>query len=189
MSTITASIDHVTLQTVRDHSFSHGLAAVGTGWNTALFDDFAVRPVAGSASANLALGKQLTASSQWSDDYTAAKANDDNPDTRWNAAAGKALGEWLELDFGRPTHFDTVHIIQFGQRITRSRLEAWDGTRWTEIITGGSAGQDDWTWSFPAVEARKLRLVILEVNGVPAQTSPSIHELEVFLDGVGTTSR
>ena len=160
--TITALIDHVTVQSVRDHSFSHGLAAIGTGWNPALFDDFAVRPVAGSASGNLALGKQLTASSQWSDDYTAAKANDDNPDTRWNAAAGKALGEWLELDFGRPTRFDTVHIVQFGQRITRSRLEAWDGARWTEIITGGSAGKDDWTWSFPAVEARKLRLVVLE---------------------------
>jgi galactosylceramidase len=45
-SAITALVDHRMIQTLQDHAFSHGMAGVGSGWNTALFDDFSLRPVA-----------------------------------------------------------------------------------------------------------------------------------------------
>ena len=179
-SRISGLIDGVEVAAVFDSACRRGMAALGTGWNCAMFDNFSVRPIEGPDSPNLALGKPATASSQWDDQHPAAAANDGQLDTRWNAAQGKAIGEWLELDFGQPTRFNNVHLVQFGQRITRYRLESQNGDQWAEVISGNSAGRDDWAVSFPEVEARKIRLVVLEVSGPPEQTSPSIYEFEVY---------
>lgn len=46
---ITALVDRQMIATVQDRSFSQGMAGVGSGWNTALFDDFSLRPLANTA--------------------------------------------------------------------------------------------------------------------------------------------
>jgi len=179
-SRITGLLDEVELAAVFDSACRRGMAALGTGWNCAMFDNFAVRPIEGPDSPNLALGKGATASSQWDDKYPASAANDGKLDTRWNAAKGKAIGEWLELDFGQLTRFNNVHVSQFSQRITRYRIESQNGDQWDEVVSGNSAGRDDWAVSFPEVQARKVRLVVLDVNGSPEETAPSIFEFEVY---------
>jgi galactosylceramidase len=179
---VTVCVDGAELQTVEDGSLRRGMAGLGSGWNGAEFADFRVRPLGGPEPANLALGKRATASSQWSEAYAAAAATDGNAQTRWNAAAGKAVGEWLEVDLGEPTRFNTVVVTQFSRRITHYRLEGLQGQRWTELCSGSSAGQDEWTACFPAVEARKVRLVVLEVTAPPESNPPSIFELEAYLE-------
>jgi hypothetical protein len=42
-SRITAFLDNVTLATLTDTSSSYGMAAVGSGWHVAYFQNFAVR--------------------------------------------------------------------------------------------------------------------------------------------------
>ena len=42
--TITASIDGAEVATVEDRSFPVGTAALGSGWNVAEFDNFALKP-------------------------------------------------------------------------------------------------------------------------------------------------
>jgi hypothetical protein len=44
---IVASIDGVEVKVIEDGTFSRGMAGVGSGWNHALFDNFAVRPIPG----------------------------------------------------------------------------------------------------------------------------------------------
>ena len=45
---IAASIDGVEVKVIEDATFSRGMAGVGSGWNHALFDNFAVRPIPSS---------------------------------------------------------------------------------------------------------------------------------------------
>ncbi len=44
-SSITAGIDGVEAKTIRDKTFSAGMAGLGSGWNTARYDNFSVRPL------------------------------------------------------------------------------------------------------------------------------------------------
>jgi F5/8 type C domain len=126
---------------------------------------------------DLARGKPTIASSQWSEEFSAAKADDGNLSTRWNAAEGKAAGEWLEIDLGRPTRFQRTVIRQFGERITRYKIQYWNGNRnqWREAFTGpmGAVQRD----RFPAVIGSKVSLLVQETKG--GQT-PSIFSLAAF---------
>ena len=124
---ITANLDGTDLGTAVDFAYPSGMTGLGTGWNCAEFDNFAVEPVAGSRLVNLAQGKKARASSQWSDQYAAACAFDGDGNTRWNAAAGKTAGEWLEVDFGRPERFDLVSVRQFDTRIAQYRIQVAEG--------------------------------------------------------------
>jgi hypothetical protein len=63
---IRAEIDGGTVRSVEDFAYHSGLAGLGSGWNTALYDDFAVRPVAGPEMVNLAKGRPTRASSNTS---------------------------------------------------------------------------------------------------------------------------
>jgi galactosylceramidase len=178
---ITASIDGKDIATAADFAYRSGLAGVGSGWNCALFDDFAVRPVSYGTLMNLAEGKRATASSQWSDQYAAQFAVDGDCDTRWNSAPGKLVGEWLQVDFGRKVRFDTVCVRQFGNRITKYKIQYLDGGRLLDAVSGDSKGQEHWTARFPPVTAEKVRLVVVALKGSnPQFDTPSVYELEVY---------
>ncbi len=47
-SNIVASVDGVAVKTMKDTTFSAGMVGLGSGWNTARYDDFFVRPILGS---------------------------------------------------------------------------------------------------------------------------------------------
>ena len=177
---ITATLDGANLAAVVDFTYASGMTAIGSGWNCAEFGNFAVRPVAGRQITNLAQGKPARASSQWSDQYGAACAVDDDDNTRWNAAAGKAVGEWLEVDLGRRVRFNVVAVRQFDQRIAQYRIQVADGDGpWRDVASGDAKGQSNWTNRFASIEAAKLRLLVVSMRN-PQKDTPSIYELQVF---------
>jgi galactosylceramidase len=173
---IAAMIDGHAVAQVIDETFAQGNTGLGCGWHTAQFSHFEIRTA--PSPPNLAQGKPASASSEWSAEYAASRANDGKSTTRWNAANGKAAGEWLELNFGQPTTFNQIVQHQFGERITRYEIQYWDGGQWVTILTSGPmrAVQRD---RFPAVTASKVRLLVQRTrNG----ETPSIFEFKVYLD-------
>ena len=184
-SRIVASIDRVEVQALDEDDldgFDRGMAGLGSGWNNARFDNFSVREVAGPSRprrANLALGKKATASSNYSDSFSARFANDGNPATRWNAAVGNEAGAWLEIDFGRPTRFNRIAVRQLDQRIEKYKIQYWDGAGWRDAHSGATA-DESWRASFPPVQASRVRLLVVSTrNNITA----SIYEFGVYDDG------
>ncbi len=94
--TISVMIDGTQVARLVDRSSDHGNFGIGSGWHGAQFANIAV--CSQPPLDDLARGKPAIASSQWSEEYRAARADDGNLATRWNAADGKAAGEWLEID-------------------------------------------------------------------------------------------
>lgn len=114
---------------------------------------------------NLALTATATASSTWAAaGYEAPNACDENPDSRWSAAAGD-LSPTLEIDFGTPTRFDRVIVNEYGEgnayRCTSFVLESGEGETWTTLHTGTTLGESIRIDLTTAVTSRKLRLRIL----------------------------
>ncbi len=185
---VTANLDGTDLGSAVDFSYTNGMAGLGTGWNCAEFDNFAVVPVAGPRITNLAQGKKARASSQWGDEYAAARAFDGDGNTRWNAAAGKTAGEWLEVDFGRSERFNLVSVRQFDTRIGQYRIQVADHSAnsthdgpWRDVASGDAKGQSSWVNRFAPVEAGKLRLLVVSTRGKHAENdTPSIYEIQVY---------
>jgi len=173
---ITVAIDGAQEAPIEDNSFDQGNAGIGSGWHGAQFANIAIHSVPPPARVDLARGKSARASSQWNVEYTADKANDGNPGTRWNSADGKTAGEWLEIDFGKPTAFNQTVIEQFGERITKYKIQYWDGVQWVDALVGGPmhAGQRD---RFPLVTGSKARLIVLDTKG---GETPSIFKFAVY---------
>jgi alpha-L-fucosidase len=115
---------------------------------------------------NLANTATTTASSTWMIDagYEAPKATDEDPDTRWAAAAGDP-SPWLEIAFANSTRFDRVIINEYGEddvyRCTSFNLQAWNGSSWDIIHTGTTLGESIRIDLSAPVTATKLRLQIL----------------------------
>jgi galactosylceramidase len=122
---------------------------------------------------NFALTSIPSASSIWSVDYTAEKANDANSETRWNSAGADVNGSWLQLDFGQEVTFDRTKLTQFDDRILSYKIQYYDGP-WKDAYAGGQLGSES-TNIFPAVTGTKARLYI-----ETATTCPSIYEFEVY---------
>lgn len=122
---------------------------------------------------NLALGATTSASSIWSDDYTAEKANDDDYDTRWNSAGWDVDGSWLEFDFGKEVTFSRTRLTQYDDRILNYSIQYYDG-QWKDAYIGASPGHEQIN-IFPAVSGTKTRLLVTD-----ATTCPSIYEFEVY---------
>ncbi len=170
---ITAYLDNHIVARIEDHTFQRGNAGIGCGWHAAQFANIFMdsKPLA----EDLARGKPARASSQWSGQFGADKANDGNPATRWNAADGKTVGEWLEVDLGKPVGFNRTVIHQFEERITKYKIQYWDGKAWRDCVVGGPmrATQRD---RFPEVTASKVRMLVLATKD--GQT-PSIFDFAV----------
>jgi hypothetical protein len=130
--------------------------------------------------ANLALHATAYASSQWDANYSSFGAIDgDTTTTRWNAAAGAAIGEWLEIDFGGATTFDQTTIREALNRITGYTLQYHNGSIWVDLISARTIGSSK-TDTFPAVTASRLRLYVTSAVSNGGGASPSIYEFEVF---------
>jgi len=170
---ITVSIDGQGVGEVIDGTYVCGLAGFGSGWHRAQFDNFEVK--ADAADANLALGKRTTASSFANVDSIAAHAADgDAFTTRWTAANGRVAGEWLEIDLGTDTRFNTAILKPFEDRISAYRIQFWDGRDWADAFAGRNLGAAPKRVDFPAVTARRVRLLI-----TAAKAPPSIAEFEI----------
>jgi alpha-L-fucosidase len=130
------------------------------------------------APVNLAIGATATASAIWSDpndknDYSAARAIDGNPGTRWASAKDTAAAT-LEVDFGKAVEFDRVVISEYAERVKSFAVEVWNGSKWSEVATGTDLGERK-ELRFPVAKASKVRLNIKQ-----ATDAPSIWEFKVL---------
>lgn len=137
-------------------------------------------PFSGSARGiNLVLQKEVEASSEWSDTYSAAMAVDGDPGTRWSAAKEDISNSWIQVDFGQSEPFDSVLLSEYSQRISSFTIEAsTDGKTWEEVYSGESVPVT--TITFDKVSARYIKINILE-----ASESAGFWDIEVY-DSTGT---
>ncbi len=128
---------------------------------------------------DLARGKKAEASSQWNDGYAAGKTVDGDFDTRWSAAKGETANQWVQVDLGKTAEFDTVLTADYGLRTQKYLVEiSNDGKVWEEVADGGTLGNQanqPHAISFDAVEARYVKLTIVE-----ASSEPSLFVLQVY---------
>ncbi|MBN1420904.1 MAG: discoidin domain-containing protein, partial [Planctomycetes bacterium] len=118
---------------------------------------------------------RASASSSWAaGGYDPALAVDGDPETRWNAADGTKGGQWLEVDFGEEKTFERIIIQEAFDRTTAYRIEAWDGSAWSDCARGERIGSRK-TETFPPVKASRVRLTIESI----ASDSVSIREFEI----------
>jgi hypothetical protein len=184
---ITALINNHRVADVIDIKYKNGMAGVGSGWNNARFDNFKANPYTGPPPKpvsdpkllNLALAKTATASSTKDPDYNPNKAADGDHTTRWSSAPGTGKDQWLEIDFGTPTTFDTTITRQFRGFIVKHKIQYWDGSEWKDAYTGGKmedpSPQID---TFPPVIANKMRYYVTSKSDI--YNSVSLWELEVY---------
>ncbi|MCU0917879.1 MAG: alpha-L-fucosidase [Planctomycetes bacterium] len=139
-----------------------------------------IEPVA-VASASLASGAKATASNvfQGNRTYSAAKAVDGDPATRWATDSGTKQA-WLELDLGKPVRFGRVTIDEEFDRIRRFELQSRDGQTWKTFLQGTRIG-DQYSQDFRPVTTQYVRLNILD-----AADGPTIWEFQLLPPAVGT---
>jgi hypothetical protein len=133
----------------------------------------------GGGSGNLALNKPASASTTWSASYDAPKAVDGDTATRWSAASGQTANQWLLVDLGAATTYDSVTIKEISyQRVTAFKIQSsTDGTTFTDRASGTTIGAS-LTVPFSAVSARYVRLFVTSASSVP-----TINEFEVYNSG------
>jgi alpha-L-fucosidase len=107
-------------------------------------------------------------------DYSADKAFDGNPGTRWATDSGTTAA-WVSLKFATPQHLGKVRIQEaYPGRVQQFELMAEMGTEWKKVSSGTTLGAD-YRCSFSPVVASGLRLNILK-----ATDGPTIKEIEFW---------
>lgn len=134
-------------------------------------------PLAPTGSGALTAHRPATASNVHGNNtqYGADKAVDDDPETRW-ATSDDTKQAWLEVELAQPSSISRLVIQELDPRITRYQLQYRQTAteEWKVALEGTTAGTA-FTQTFPAVQARLLRLNILD-----STKPPTIWEFQVF---------
>ncbi len=182
---ITAFLDGSPLTTVTNQTFRRGMVGVGSGWNQAWFDNLSVVPTAGAkqpfevarrrSSQNLLLRKPAKSSStEFS--YSAENLVDCEPDTtRWAGSKGRRSGDWVEFDLGGDFAIHEAILRPYDTAILGYRIQYWDNTGWKDVFVGGAMAFPVQHDVFPAVTARRVRLLVTDT-----QWTPSLWEMELY---------
>jgi alpha-L-fucosidase len=103
------------------------------------------------------------------------KAVDDDPETRW-ATSDQTKQAWLEVELAQPSTISRLVIQELDLRLTQYQLQYRLNTNeeWKVAYAGTKAGTR-FTTTFPAVQARFVRLNILD-----STQAPTIWEFQVF---------
>ena len=109
--------------------------------------------------------------------FTADKAFDGNPQTRWNAGQSDFVDQWLEASFGQPVTVDRLVVREALDRIVAWTVQYYDGENWQTAAEGDMIGASK-TIEFPAVTASRFRFVANKT--VEGNTTASIYELEFY---------
>jgi hypothetical protein len=144
--------------------------------------DFALSPLP----PNLALKAKAAASSEDSDTFNAAKANDGNLATRWLAGAGEQAGAYLEMDWDSAQTLTKVTVREQFDRIRNYTLQRWDASKndWADIaanvavpVQGSNANLVNPVLAnvfAQPITTTKVRLLVVD-----ATAEPSVVEMEV----------
>ena len=95
----------------------------------------------------------------------------------WRPDPKAAMPQWVELDFGKPVRFNTVHVsFQSNQmRADQFRLEAFEAGQWRTLAEVAENYDRRRVLSFPPATAQKLRLFILK-----ARPNMGVCEIRVY---------
>jgi Glycosyl hydrolase family 59/F5/8 type C domain len=186
-SNITFSVEGMGSITVRDTNYASGMVGVGSGFNGAFFDNLEVRPIAETGPVerglivNLAEGRRVRASSVRDEVSLPSYAVDADNLRCWSAAKGDLGGAWLEVDFGKPTRFDSVAVSEFQRRIGRYEIQVPEGANWRTVLAGESGPGLLWGGAFAPVTAPKVRLrVASTMSDDPDLGTPQVVEMEIY---------
>lgn len=114
----------------------------------------------------------------------------ENPASLWASDSAAALPQWLELDFGKATEFDTVHLTfdtDLSTQITGAAypkecvkeyaLSFWRDGGWVPLVETTGNYQRHRIHRFAPVTSEKLRLTILATHGSP---SARVYEIRAY---------
>lgn len=112
-------------------------------------------------------------------------ANDNNFRSAWTADTGHNYG-WVEIDFKKLTHFNTVTVIARGEQghhevpsISSYQVQYWADGDWHEIVRSATASIAQ-IQQFSGIEATRVRITATGVAGQP----PSITEFGIYEEPV-----
>jgi hypothetical protein len=132
---------------------------------------------------NLAVGKTVTASSELSATYSAAKVNDDNTTTRW-AASATTFPQWVKVDLGSQRTISEVEMMfafagNPGDCYDFIVETSPDNANWTTKVNQSPNGNTAQTqrYGFSSVSARYVRITI---SGAPGTYRASLYEFRIF---------
>lgn len=161
-----------------------------SGWQAAQLAELEVR-APGESSANLALGKTLTASSS-TQVYLPANANDGNTASYWESA-NNAMPQWIQADLVASVRVDRVVLRlpeSWGARTQTLKIQgSANGSDFTDLTAAkgydfNAAGGNAVSITFDAATTRHLR-VLISANSV--QPGGQLSELEVYGPQTGDT--
>jgi alpha-L-fucosidase len=126
-------------------------------------------------SGSLSMAKKVKASNVYQNmrQYSADKAVDDDPATRWATDTGTKQA-WLEVDLGKLTTFNRAFISEEFDRVKQFELQYKEGGQWQTITEETKIGRK-LNLEFSPVTARHVRLNILK-----ASDGPTIREFQLF---------
>ncbi len=132
----------------------------------------ALKPIASLATSTQ--GKPARASNVYQNEaeYTAEKAFDGEPETRWATDAGVHQA-WVEVELGKPLTFDRIAISEAYERVRKFELQVREGEGWRTFHAGATLGEK-FAATFPPVTGNAVRLNILE-----ATDGPTIWEIAI----------
>ena len=107
-------------------------------------------------------------------EYGAAKAFDDDPETRWATNAGTHAA-WIEVDLGQPREIARAVVREaYSGRVREFEFQRKVEGEWRAFHRGTTLG-DRAEIKFEPVTARHVRLNILR-----ATEGPTISEIQLF---------
>lgn len=136
----------------------------------------AIRNIISATTQNLARNKTYASSSNWDSNQTAVKAFDGVSATNWQAANGSAFdGQWLQVNFGAATTFDSLRLSEYGDRTTGFRIEySNDSISWATVFTGTTIGNSK-IINFSSITAKYARIYFTSGGSTPV-----IYEFEIY---------
>ena len=143
-------------------------------------NDVKIIPLQPVARTPVSMNQPATASTEYSPDYSAAKAVDGKNDTRWSMSSTHGTG-WLEVDLGKPTEVARAVLIEKSYpQITSFAIEMLtaDG-QWQVLARGRRIG----AWfesSFAPVTGQKFRLHVLESRLKWPDGGVTVDEFQLF---------
>jgi len=175
---ITASLDDIQVAAINDATYRSGMPGIGTGWNTARFENFKMKKSPDSNN-DIARRKRASADSEYSPSYSAAKANDGDATTRWCAADGN-LNHWWKVDLGAPSSITGSEVTwEFPAKVYQYKIEvSSDNVSWTSAVDKleNSKNEQIQSDSFTA-NARYVRLIF---TGLDSGCWASMFSFKVF---------
>jgi alpha-L-fucosidase len=118
-------------------------------------------------------GGQASASGIWDEDYSADRAFDDDPNTRWGGARNTRSG-WLAVDLGETKRFSRLTVNEGWDRIRQFELQVKEDAGWQTILKGSTIGTN-YEADFEPVTARYVRLNIIDALDVPTIWEMHLH--------------